>query len=185
MSWKMIDVSSNNHPDDKTIDWAAVLHAGYSGVMIKCTEGVNYVNPWMDRDAHGARVVGLHVGYYHFARPIVGDAASQAQYALEAIKDLPRDLGLALDLEEQGDLTAAELSTWGETFVTKVAERKIGSPVYLNPAFLALMPKAPWGHHLWLADWGKTPRRSCWAWQRGQAEVAGVSGMCDVGVFYG
>ena len=51
---RMIDVSSNNHPNDKPIDWQAVAGAGYGHVMIKCSEGAGYVNPWLKRDADGA-----------------------------------------------------------------------------------------------------------------------------------
>lgn len=185
MALQMLDVSSNNHPDDKAINWQAVGREGYEVVIIKATEGVDYTNPWLERDASRAHLVMTHIGYYHFARPAIGTALEQAEYALDAIKGLPRDIGLSLDLEETGGLSVDDLTIFAENFLARLAQENVTSPVYLNPAFLELLPKAPFGHKLWLADWERTPRRQCWAWQMGMLAVPGIIGRTDVGVWYG
>lgn len=196
----MIDVSSNNHPMNALVNWAMVRKAGYRAVMVKSSEGLNYRNPWRQPDAVGAHAAGLHIGFYHFARPAVGNAAAEADYAIAAIEGLPRDIGLALDLEVTGGLTWSELATWAKNFLARVAQHDIGSPIYSDPAFMEQMPELPFGHKLWLADWGVTPgpevtltypggskqMHRVWAWQTGAARVPGVpSAVCDVGVFYG
>lgn len=181
----MLDVSSNNHSLGAKIDYGMVAKAGYGAVMIKCSEGMNYRNPYRAPDGNGFHSVGLHVGYYHFARPSIGSAAEQANFAIEAINGLPRDIGLALDLETTGGLSVANLETWAENFLARVAQNAIGSPLYCNPDYLHLLPKAPFGHKLWLASWTKPPTMPVWAWQTGQSVVPGIEGQTDVGIWYG
>lgn len=185
MSWPMIDVSSNNHPNGEKIDWSRVKNAGYKGVMIKATQGVDYVNPWLYADHAGARAQGLHVGFYHFAAPHLGQADRQAKFVIQRTTNLSRDLGIALDLEEDGGLTDVELVTFAKDFLAEIAKHQIGSPLYANPAWLARLAGAPWGHKLWLADWADHPSQTCWAWQRGQAAVPGIPSLTDIGTFYG
>ena len=186
MSVPMIDVSSNNHSGGEPINWHAVTAHGVRAVMIKATESGNYVNPWLDRDAHGARAAGLLVGYYHFAQPQVGNAAAQADYALSHIKGLPNELGLALDLETRNGLSWPDLATWAQNFLAKVAGENVTSPIYLNTSYLDSLPGAPFGHKLWLASWGVRPRRAVWAWQySGTGTCPGVPGECDLDTYYG
>lgn len=185
MGVPMIDLSSNNHHEGHPIDWVTVHAAGYRAVMIKCTEGLTYQNPYRVEDSQKAKAAGLHVGFYHFAVPRVGEAARQADFAIQSIKGLPRDIGLALDLEQSNGLSWSALDTFGENFLANVAKKAIGSPLYCNPDWLAHLDKAPWGHKLWLASWGKQPHNQVWAWQSGQRLVPGIAGMTDVGVFYG
>lgn len=189
MSFPMIDVSSNNpHP----INWQKVARSGVKGVMIKCSEGTKYVNPYRAEDANGAREYGLHVGYYHFAQPSINhsfghsDADEEAVHALESIKGLPRDLGLALDLEVTNGLSWQQLSNWAREFLGMVAAQKITSPLYVSPTFLDNLPGAPFGHKLWLASWGKRPRQQVWAWQySGTGAQSGIEGQCDLDIYYG
>lgn len=182
----MIDVSSNNHPNRESINWPEVHRAGYKAVMIKCSEGTDYVNPWRISDGHGAVAAGMLVGYYHFARPVVGHAEREAWFALNAINGLPRSIGLALDLEDTGALNPAELATWAKTFLATIAAKNIGSPIYSYRYFIDNnLPGFPFGHHVWLASPGVPPRFNVWAWQSGQKEVPGIPGLTDVGMFYG
>lgn len=181
----MIDVSSNNHPGNKPIDWKSVRKAGYQGVMIKCTEGVSYTNPWLKPDAIEANRAQLHTGFYHFARPSVGNALAQAEFALTSIANLPRDLGLALDLEVNAGISWPDLSTWAENFLARISQANIGSPIYLNNYFLSQLPAAPFGHKLWLASPSSIPRRHCWMWQQAAKPVKGIEGLVDINAFNG
>lgn len=64
---RVIDLSSNNHPNTTPITWPAVAHVGVTTAIIKATEGTGYINPWYGRDMTGARAEGLDVLAYHFA----------------------------------------------------------------------------------------------------------------------
>lgn len=177
----MIDVSANNHLDGQPIQWARVKAAGYGAVMVKATEGADYVNPWIERDANAALQAGLEVGYYHFAHPGRNAPAVEVQWALAAIHGLPRRLGLALDLEVTEGRTWVELASWAQAFHEDARRVVDHSPLYVNDSFLASLPGAPWGERLWLAQTAR-PRREVWAWQMTTpAVVPGIPAPTDVG----
>lgn len=183
MSQAMFDISSNNeHP----INFQTAADHGYHYVMIKATEGLNYTNPYLEQDAHGARAAGMQVGYYHFARPGESNANAQAQFFLQEIKSLPRSIGGCLDLEISDGLSWAELANWGKQFLTTLPPEVKQKILYCSSSWANSLPNAPWGNQLWIASWGQRPRRKCWAWQSsGSGEVPGVTGECDIDVFYG
>jgi lysozyme len=178
---RMIDVSANNHSTGGPISWRAVYGAGYRAVMIKATEGLAYVNPWLADDARGARAAGLWVGYYHFAHPADAGAVDQANYALRAIDGLPRNLGLALDLEVAEGATWPTLATFARAFHAQARTVVEHSPLYVDDDFLANLPGAPFGERLWVAQTAR-PRREVWAWQETTpANVPGVPAPTDIG----
>lgn len=186
MSSSMIDVSSNNHLNDEPINWSEVAKHGVKGVIIKATEGTDYVNPWLDRDAHGARAAGLHIGYYHFSQPGRGTAAEQAAYCLKAIDKLPRDWGVTNDQEVMNGLSWSELSVFAIQFRDFILQHDVAvSPLYSYRSYLAdLSPeatKAP----LWIASPGVRPRQVCWAWQSGGGIIPGIAGETDLDTYYG
>lgn len=177
----MIDVSSINHPDTRPIEWSVVKLAGYYAVMIKASEGDGYVNPWLEVDARAANHAGLLVGYYHFARPGLGGADDQAEYALGAISGLPRDLGLALDLEVTEGRPWNDLTAWAREFHERALMVVDHAPLYTPPSFLERLENAPWGERLWLPSTAR-PRREVWAWQTTEPrKVPGIGGLTDVG----
>jgi GH25 family lysozyme M1 (1,4-beta-N-acetylmuramidase) len=177
------DISSNNHEDDKAIDFSKAHVLG--GVVVKATEGVNYVNPYLTEDATAIHKAGKHIGYYHYARPSESSGQEQASFILDHVSSLPRDLGISLDLEVTEGV--ADLSGWAKEFLDTIAARKIGSPLYSNAAFLELMPQAPFGHKLWYSAPGTTaPKRKVWAWQFSwTASVSGFSSAVDLSHYYG
>jgi lysozyme len=180
---KMIDVSNNNGH----IDWSRVGQAGIKAVMVKCSEGLTFTDPNRKVNALGARSIGAHVGYYHFAQPAIGHAVPQAEYALRAIDKLPRDIGLTLDLERANGMSWSQLATFAENFLARIAKEGITSPIYINEYWLSKLPGAPFGHKLWLASWGSVkPTGNLWAWQySGTGTCPGVSGQCDLDNYYG
>lgn len=177
----MIDVSANNHLADEKIDWEAVKAAGYGAAMVKCSEGVDYENPWLADDADGAALAGLRVGYYHFAHPAASTGREQAAYALDAIVGRPRDLGLALDLEVYEGKTPDELAAFVHDYHAEARKTVDHSPLYTPSSMLEAMPGAPWGERLWLPSTAR-PRREVWAWQTTTpAMVKGIALPTDVG----
>lgn len=182
MSFAMFDISSNNpHP----IDFKAAKHAGYLGVMIKATEGESYFNPCLTTDAQEAHAAGLHIGYYHFARPGESAPEVQANNFWQHVKRLPRDLGLSLDLEVAETIPFAGLDRFAIAFLDCLPTEVKVRTLYANPSFAANLPAATRKYPLWLASWGLRPRRKVWAWQQGQGDVPGVRGKTDIGIYYG
>ena len=181
---RMIDVSANNHPTDEPIKWPWVKNAGVGAVMVKCSEGVNYVNPWLGRDAAGASQAGLLIGYYHFAHPGQQVPAVEAQHALAAIAGLPRELGLALDLEVTEGRTWQELADFAAGFHTEACKVVEHSPNYVNDYFAANLPGFPWAQRQWRARTAR-PRFQVWAWQESTPiAVPGIVGLTDVGYLH-
>jgi lysozyme len=184
---KMVDVSANNHGDDAPINWQKVAKSGVRAVMIKATQGTDYVDPWLQRDAHGARAAGLHVGFYHFGEPgaEILDGPGEANYCLQKIEGLPRDLGVALDLEVTNGSSWSVLARYAQAFLDTLDGKVTNRAIYLNNWFLSNLPGAPFGAHLWLADPGHKPRRTVWAWQSDwHGVVPGIPGTVDLDVLY-
>jgi lysozyme len=189
MTKAMIDVSAYQHPNGRAIPWPTVRHAGIDAVMIQVSEGqaTEFDNPYAKADAEGVVAAGMEVGYYHFATPVGGSAKDDAQRFADLCKPLPKGIAYVLDLEAPNGLGWAQLATWGEVFLAELSALSLPSPLYSNPDWLANLRGAPWGHKLWLAQWGSVPpKRSVWAWQyTGAGTVAGISGPVDRSVLYG
>lgn len=180
----MIDVSSNNHPNGAEIDWRKVVEAGYGAVMIKATEGIDYVNPWLGVDAHDARLAGLWVGFYAFAHPSKATGAATAAAAVKATAGLSHQLGLALDLEVTEGQTWEQLAVWAQDFHDEARKTFNHAPLYTTPWMLDQLHGAPWAERLWLPS-SQRPRREVWAWQATvPADVPGIEGLTDVGYLH-
>lgn len=186
MTTNMVDVSSNNHHTDAPFDWKAAKAAGYGAAMIKATEGANYVNPWLERDAIGAHEADFLLGYYHYAHPSESSAPVQCNNFWQHVKALPRSLGLALDFEVAEHCDALELRSFGSEFIARIPHAVEQKVIYSDPAFLAEYG-IDVSADLWIASWGKRPRQKVWAWQSGAAMVPGLSegSTTDVGLFFG
>lgn len=184
MTTKMIDISSNNHTVGAALPWGALKKAGYGAVMIKATEGTNYVNPYLQGDVAGALAVGFGVGYYHFAHPGVNEAKAEVNHFWQTVKTLPRSLGLALDLEVTEGRAWVGLQVWSRTFLDAIPTEVKQRVLYSNPEFVDHLGTLPADFDLWLASWGKQPRTKVWAWQMGQAQITGMPSPVDVGILY-
>lgn len=180
----MLDVSANNHPGDHTIQWPRVRAAGFQAVIVKCTEGLDYVNPWLERDAKGAEQAGLLVGYYHFSHPGVSGGADQAAYALRAIKGLPVQLGLADDLELTESRSTRDLQSYAKDFHRTALQTVHHSPLYSPVDLLDTLGAMTWGWRLWVPSTLR-PRFEVWAWQTtSPAVVNGIGVPTDVGLLH-
>jgi hypothetical protein len=93
-----IDVSSWQHPEGNVIDWEEVYAAGYRFAVVKATQGVSYVNPWIARDLSDAGAAGLLLGAYHYFEA-GEDPTVQAKWLLNCTQGQPLDLGVFVDWE--------------------------------------------------------------------------------------
>ena len=193
---KGVDVSSWQHLNGATINWAAVKAAGNSFAVIKTTEGTTYVNPRFAADKAGAQAAGLVVGAYHYARPAMplSTAVDQANYFLAHAGSVNTTGQLApvLDLEQTGGLSPANLTSWTETFLRTVEARTGRTPIlytyrsfWLNKlANTQAFKKYP----LWYAIYnnnanpgslpGSWPNWLIWQYDSG-GSVTGISGRVD------
>lgn len=186
--FRFIDISSNNHPSEGTpLPFDKLKGLGFSGVMVKATQGLNYVNPFLEEDSKAIKEAGLHLGFYHFGM-LNQKPGDQAEFCIRTVENIPgRDLGIALDIEDlSGSETWQGKATFSKLFLARLAQSKIGTTLYTNPDYLTNMPGAPWGHRVWLADWTThVPRIPLWGWQSGFGPLQGWPTDVDQDTYFG
>lgn len=184
-----IDVSNN----DEYINWDLVK--GYTNtVIIKATEGIDYVDPALERNYQGALNRGMNIGLYHF----FSERTSPSQQAVDfykAIKNKRYNIIPVLDIET---------NTWGRSpheltdraleFLNKFKELSgidcmIYSGAYFSRDELDFRIKK---YKLWEAHYNGCADMTCM--QTGYAElvghqysetgiVPGIDTYCDLNVF--
>ncbi len=184
------DVSSYQHPNGAAISWPSVRKSGDEFAIVKATEGTSYINPWFGRDYAGINAAAMVRGSYHYAhpgRPIASTASAQAKFYVARLGDVTatRTLPPALDLEETGGLSRAELVVWAQDFLLDVRHLTGRTPmIYSYPYF--------WNHELgdaaalaryplWMATYSGSvnPAASLWQYTASGA-VSGIRGGVDV-----
>ncbi len=138
----MADCSSNNG----TIDWAKVKASGLvsDGIMIKVNEGYLCADTKATYNATQCHLLGLNIGYYHFATlnnpDVVADATQEANYFIASLSNLPEPtLPLALDIETNKiNLPAPQVILWAKTFFKVLREAgKTNLALYSGLSFLS------------------------------------------------
>lgn len=154
MAFFLLDLSSNNGD----VNFRKVKEAGFSGVWLKATEGISYVDHLYSPNRLAALAAGLYVGAYHFARPDLHPHTpeEEAKNFCKTIGTLwhEHDLRPALDLETRAE--GVDLVKWAREFNGYVRARLCAWPMFYSfPAYIAEMhPSLPIGGGLWLASWG-------------------------------
>ena len=145
------DVSSWQHVDNAPIDWERARADGCTFVIVKATQGVGYVNPWLLRDLDDARAAGLLVGAYHFYDVGV-PADEQATHFVSSLIGQALDLGCWLDWEPPG-LPSWEAKSLVEAFCAKVGEVRPWCGLYVDRWWHEQLVAATLGPiRLWIAD---------------------------------
>lgn len=168
--------------------WQAGLDLGKTDaqfVIIKATEGTDYVDPECDAFYQRAKSLGLPRGVYHFYR---GGGSKEADWFVKNIGGYVGDAILALDFEDHtSDVKGAK------AFLDRVKSKTGVKPVIYMSASVkdagdwSSVVKADYG--LWLARWASSPgSASPWKnltlWQYTDAHATG--GMkVDGDEFYG
>lgn len=106
---RIIDVSSNDHPNNAPINWLEVAKAGVTACFVKATEGTHYNNPYFQSDMLGAQKAGIAVCAYHFAS--MGDPVAEANY----FKGYAAKYARVLDYETNTNVN------WARTFLQTLA----------------------------------------------------------------
>ncbi|OSP86953.1 lysozyme [Lactococcus lactis] len=98
-------------------------------VIIKATEGTNYINPTWEEQAKQALQAGKLLGLYHFAS--TGNPIGEADFFISTIKDYIGEALLNLDFE------ASAINAWGNVgarqFLNRVKEKTgINPMIYMS-----------------------------------------------------
>lgn len=115
---KGIDVSSHNG----NINWNSVKNDGVEVVIIKATEGVDFVDSMVNQHYTGAKSVGLNVGFYHFMSEKT-NPVKQAEDFDNCIKDKSYNVMPCLDIEVNNyGRSATQITDRCLTFINRFKE---------------------------------------------------------------
>jgi len=175
------------------IDFAKVKEATGFAIM-KATEGYGYIDPKFKNNQAGFRNAKMPLGYYHFARPDLGNTATkEADWFVKTVGTLEVGEVLALDYE----VNYGNCVNWCKAFLDRVQVKTGVKPLlYIN---LATNNKYNWSnvvkgnYGLWLAIWdGSLSKKPATDWpfiaikQYGAStKINGISGNVDGDVFFG
>ena len=171
-------------------------------VISKATEGVGFTDVKFNRNQSEARNAGLLRGFYHFARPDLGNTPeAEADYFLSVIGQLQEGEILALDYEcaKQSQAHVDWCKGWLDHIFAKTGCKPL---IYMSESVVL---KFDWtsvvnaGYGLWIAKYarppkpdtvfnpGKWPFAAMYQWSSSQL-VPGIlngTGNVDANVFYG
>lgn len=187
---KFLDLSDNN----ASVDFVQIKKDGYTGVILKATEGATYTDPTFETRYKQAKETGLKRGSYCFARPATSTPLQEALHYVEVVgaaggfdewTELGGRIPAFLDFEDATGLDETKAREYVLAFLGEVA-RLTGykGGVYCDVDFLnrfGLEVVQEAGYTLWLADYSSTdPNRREAIWQHtSTAQVQGVSGDVD------
>lgn len=194
ISVKVLDISHHNSVADG--GFAQMYDFGIRGVILKSTQGSNYIDPTYYDRRMAAAEAGMLVGAYHFADDT--DPIDQVNHFIAAAGADPSIL-MALDFEPNGPRT---MTLEGARAFLKECETQLGRKAVLYSGNL-IKEKLPHAddffgaHRLWLAQYGTTPRvppswSKPWLWQfsgdgiNSQGiKIPGISGQIDMNSYDG
>ena len=148
-----------------TINWPQVKAAGKQFVVMKATEGTDYVDPMFATNRAGATAVGIPMTAYDFASPDAtpNEAVLEADHLVAVAGFVAGNLPPVLDLEQTGGLAPAALQVWVRAWLDEVtAKLGIRPMIYVSPSFWSTKMAnntsiALAGYKtLWIANWGVT-----------------------------
>ena len=133
---------------------------------MKASDSTDYVDPTYVTNRAQAKLQGLKVGAYHFARPdaTAGDAVAEADHFIATADWGGGDLVPVLDLETTGGLSVAKLQAWVSAFLGRINDRTgVKAMIYTSPSFWTnkmgdTQAFAAAGYKsLWVAHWTTNP----------------------------
>lgn len=192
-------ILGNDISNYQTVDWS-VYKNNTNFVIIKATEGVGFTDAKFSSHRTGARTNNVPLGYYHFARPDLGNSAvSEANWfcsVLDGGGGLQQGEVLALDFE----VSYADRVNWCKSFLDTVSNHYGGIKpmIYINQSTVS---GSNWstvvnaGYKLWLACYTGNPNNNActvgqWGsmimqqWTSSQS-VPGIGGGVDGNAFFG
>lgn len=190
----IIDVSQHQG----IIDWKAVKanNQGITGVYIKATEGVGFLDANFHANVAGAKAVNLDVGFYHFAslnsNDVLTDSAAEAKAFYNATKKYTVQLPHVLDIETNKiGIKPADVLKYIQNFVLTMHIFGVNDVVLYSytPFLNTNLPKdhkLADSMRLWIAAYTPTLKlpngyTKAWLWQyTSTGTVAGIKGKVDL-----
>jgi lysozyme len=156
--------------------------------VIKCSEGINYVDPMFSQNKAGARRVGIPCGFYHFATG--GNIIDEAKHFVKSVGDIQKGEFIVLDAE------TGESPQWCRKFLDEVYRLAGFRPIIYCPAGNGWdwSPVVQGNYGLWIARYGLNlgfmmasfpPKIGQWKfyviWQyTSKGRAAGINGNVDL-----
>lgn len=153
------------HGCDVSTFQATMDFSGYDFVIIKSSEGINYQDEGMKRHVQSALSTNTPFGFYHYARPDLGNTGAQeAASMLQYISPYIGQCVIALDWEQN---SLSYPISWIEEFLNYILDKTgVHALLYIqaNQATQSkYSPIANAGFGLWVAHWGvEEPSFSNW-----------------------
>lgn len=174
------------------IDFNTYRHHSHF-IIMKTSEGIGFKDPMFTRNQSESRRVGLDLGYYHFARPDLGNSGeAEAGWFLKAIGGLQKNEVVALDYEPASN--PFPVVDWCKRFLDRMQQETGMKPyIYLNKSQVRgfnWKPIAQAGYPLWLASYDGNVISGDWdfvamqQWTSSQ-RVTGINGNVDGCHFFG
>lgn len=143
-------------------DWNKFLEsAKLTGVILKATEGVSFIDPEFTKRATMLKNAGVKIGAYHFARPNLNypptvNAGNQTNHFLKVTDGFTFDLGVWLDWEEAAAYSYQPISELPPRWTYDWFQRWFdwtGGGIYSYPDLFKRLPTLPQGMEVWYAKW--------------------------------
>lgn len=165
-------------------------------IILKASEGVGYKDPEFDRNRSEAKRVGLLIGYYHFARPDLGNSPeAEVEWFSKVIGTPEPGAVLVLDIEVPHN----DLVGWSKRFLENLSGRLGGYKplIYLNKSQIVgnnWKSVIDQNYGVWVAYYDNNPGGLPFAipWPTlaikqytSQGRVPGISGNVDMNTFFG
>lgn len=184
---KGIDISNHNG----SIDFNAVKGDGVEAIIMKATEGVDYVDPKFDSYYSQSHNMGFHIGFYHFMSEKT-NPSQQATDFYKAINGKSYDIIPVLDIETNNyKRSRQEISDRCIEFLTKFKElSRINCVIYTGGYFgRDLLDDRVKQYKGWIAHYGvSSPMNTGFEVVGHQysetGKITGISGDCDMNNFY-
>lgn len=181
-----IDISSHNGE----IDFKAVRKDGIEFAFIKASEGTDFKDKNFLTNYKNARKAGIKTGAYHFFR-FDKDGVDQAINFLRATGNRRLDLGIAIDIEQQGNPENVDSTLIADRLTSMVEYLNLLGyrvTLYTNRSGYEkfLMDTFP-GHPLWICSFSDHPIDAEWTfWQYDHhGKINGIKGDVDLDTFNG
>lgn len=183
---KGIDISMHNG----SINFNSVKNDGIEAIIIKATEGVDYIDPNFETYYSQSHNMGFHIGFYHFMSEKT-DPTKQAEDFYNAINGKEYNIIPVLDIEVNNyHRSREEISDRCMNFLTRFKELSgIDCVIYTGGFFgRDLLDNRVKQYKGWIAHYGvSSPMNTGFQVVGHQytetGKVSGISGDCDMNNF--
>lgn len=174
------------------IDFAQVKAAGKTVVYIRAGYG-HAEDTRFRENAAKAREAGLKTGFYFYVTAEnPAQARQQAAYFAELLREVSYDCRPAVDFEQYGSLSHAQLNAIALAFAQTLEARTGITPVFYTNAYSAasIWEESLTRYPLWIADYGPSEPASIGHWRswvgfqyEDNGRVPGIAGNVDLDRF--